>query len=70
MISNPQGRLADLRHLLRLADLCHLLRLADLRHQLMIIIQFKVQISKFKVAKRIIRNRQRCRRNCRNWWNC
>ena len=29
-----------------------------------------VQCSKFKVPRRIIRNRQRCRRNCRNWWNC
>ena len=33
-------------------------------------LQFKVQISKFKVATRIILTRQRCRRNCRNWWNC
>lgn len=29
-----------------------------------------VQSSRFKVLRRIIRNRQRCRRNCRSWWNC
>ena len=29
-----------------------------------------VQSSKFKVPRRIIPNRQRCRRNCRSWWNC
>lgn len=34
------------------------------------IMQFKVHISKFKVPTRIILTRQRCRRNCRNWWNC
>ena len=38
--------------------------------QAMLIIQFKVQISKFKVKRRIILLRLRCPRSCRNWWSC